>query len=78
MGVAALGEVMPDPRHPLVDLCESTALNSGVFSPDNSSYDARLGLWVDDSGIPTVQASNRPKPETKKFDVETGEDHKGT
>ncbi len=36
-----------------------------------------LGYWVDQDRIPYVLDSRRPKPQTKKADVETGEDQKG-
>jgi hypothetical protein len=36
-----------------------------------------LGYWVDEDRIPYVLDSRRPKPQTKKADVETGEDQKG-
>lgn len=36
-----------------------------------------LGYWVDDDMVPYVLDPRRPKPQTKKADVETGEDQKG-
>lgn len=43
------------------------------------TYDEILGLWLDaEDGTPLVNNPNRPRPQTKKADVETGEDNKGT
>ncbi|MFB5284658.1 hypothetical protein [Peribacillus sp. Hz7] len=36
-----------------------------------------LGYWVDKDEVPYVLDTRRPKPQTKKADVETGEDQKG-
>jgi len=36
-----------------------------------------LGYWIDEDNIPYVLDLRRPKPQTKKADVETGEDQKG-
>ena len=42
-------------------------------------YDEVLGMWVDTvTHVPLVYDPNRPRPKTKKDDVETGEDQKGT
>lgn len=43
-------------------------------------YDKIRSLWVDESeGLPIVVAKNDRfrHPQTKKFDIETGEDQKG-
>lgn len=41
-------------------------------------YDEKKGYWVlDESQMPVVSDKQRPKPQTKKADVETGEDRKG-
>lgn len=45
----------------------------------NSFFDEILGLWIDaETQVPLVYDPNRPRPKTKKDDVETGEDQKGT
>ena len=42
------------------------------------TYDEIMGLWLDpSSGAPVVNNPDRPRPRTKKADVETGEDNKG-
>lgn len=41
-------------------------------------YDEIRGLWLDvQNGVPLVSKPDRPRPRTKKADVETGEDNKG-
>lgn len=65
-------------QHPLVRACASTLLGRMSFGPSESVYDEGLGLWLDSTGSPAVRAATRPGASTKKDDVETGEDHKGT
>lgn len=67
-----------DFKHPLVQLCSSTALPMGSEPPPDSAYSRELGLWLRADGLPVVVGPERPRPQTKKFDVETGEDQKGT
>ncbi|MBP1154644.1 MULTISPECIES: hypothetical protein [unclassified Paenibacillus] len=44
---------------------------------DDCNFDGEAGFWViNDTGTPFVKDNNRPKPMTKKADVETGEDRK--
>jgi hypothetical protein len=64
-------------QHPLVRACASTPLSEKQASFPESIYSEPLGLWLSANGLPMVENPNRPKPQTKKFDVETGEDHKG-
>jgi hypothetical protein len=41
-------------------------------------YDPISGVWIDPvSAAPVVSNPDRPRPRTKKADVETGEDNKG-
>jgi hypothetical protein len=41
-------------------------------------FDTINGYWIDkDNNLPYVFDVKRPKPQTKKADVETGEDQKG-
>jgi hypothetical protein len=49
------------------------------LSPPECTYDFALGLWVVDStGQWLTDTPDRRNPRTKKQDVETGEDQKGT
>ncbi|MGN7765132.1 hypothetical protein [Paenibacillus sp. 22594] len=44
---------------------------------DDCTYDAIAGYWVvNQKNIPMILEKGRPKPSTKKCDVETGEDRK--
>ncbi len=48
------------------------------LTPEGCSYDREVGLWrVDDTGEVMMIGSYAQRPETKKCDVETGEDQKG-
>lgn len=48
------------------------------LAPDGCHYDYKVGAWVvSDSGKLLVSSPERPKPQTKKHDIETGEDQKG-
>lgn len=41
-------------------------------------FDFKAGYWkIDINASPVVFGSDRPKPQSKKADVETGEDKKG-
>ncbi len=44
----------------------------------NIHYDDSLGFWiVNDENIPLVESDSSYSPQSKKCDVETGEDKKG-
>jgi hypothetical protein len=41
-------------------------------------YNSQKGYWISNlSGLAMVEDNERPKPSTKKADIETGEDAKG-
>lgn len=46
-------------------------------SLDGYNYNSKLGYWVDKKMIPCINNANFIKPQTKKEDIETGEDKKG-
>jgi hypothetical protein len=53
-----------------------------INAPEDCEYDNRYGAWFwklgrDSSVLVKAPNPERPKPQTKKFDVETGEDLKG-
>ncbi len=51
---------------------------SGSLAPEGCVYDPHIGAWlISDTGKLLVETTKRPKPPTKKADVETGEDQKG-
>ena len=46
--------------------------------PEGCSYDRKDGLWrIDATGEVMMVSDSAQRPETKKCDVETGEDQKG-
>lgn len=48
------------------------------LAPEGCSYDRKSGLWrVDGTGEVMMISDFAQRPETKKCDVETGEDQKG-
>ena len=48
------------------------------LTPEGCSYDRECGLWrVDNTGEVMMLSNFAQKPETKKCDIETGEDQKG-
>ena len=48
------------------------------LTPNGCSYRANDGYWVENSSNTVMMKSDNPqKPVTKKYDIETGEDHKG-
>jgi hypothetical protein len=50
----------------------------GDLSPSGCEYDLSKGAWVlKHSGVLLVESPERPRPQTKKADIETGEDQKG-
>jgi len=46
--------------------------------PDNHLYDKKRGYWIHNSTGEAMMLSDDPqKPQSKKCDIETGEDQKG-
>lgn len=69
---------MNDRRHLLLRTAPSYDLKATALAPQGSHYDPVLGAWVvtatDQLFVETPGAKG---PQTKKFDIETGEDQKG-
>ena len=65
--------------HPLVRLARRTAIPPHAPAPPGARYDFGRGAWADlRTGRLLVRSDqDRPRPQTKKMDVETGEDQKG-
>ncbi|MCG3670131.1 hypothetical protein L5F33_07655 [Aliarcobacter butzleri] len=40
-------------------------------------YNEKLGFWITEENMPLIESNNTYKPQSKKCDVETGEDRKG-
>ncbi len=67
-------------EHILVSKAKRYDVSKAKTEPVSCTFLQKLGYWIDDvSGIPMmlIDDPNRPKPQTKKYDVETGEDQKG-
>lgn len=48
------------------------------LKPNGCTYDRNSGLWrVDDTGEVMMVSNYAQKPQSKKCDIETGEDQKG-
>ena len=64
--------------HILIEKAFIYPMRKSVNDLSGYQYDDRKGFWISsDTGEPLVSEKNRPKPRTKKHDVETGEDAKG-
>jgi hypothetical protein len=51
---------------------------NSVSMPENYDYNFQKGYWMEaDTGIPMMQSNSPRTPQTKKADIETGEDQKG-
>lgn len=66
-------------RHILLEYARSYERGEVELTPAGCDYDLRAGAWVvKKSGILLVASPDRPRPpQSKKNDVETGEDQKG-
>ena len=66
-------------KHPLIRRARRTPIPSHPPTPKDAEYDPARGAWADArTGALLVQnQEHRPRPQTKKEDVETGEDQKG-
>ena len=66
------------PKHLLLATAKSYRVHDLELAPENCEYSLAQGAWVlQDSGSLLVENPGRPRPATKKFDIETGEDPKG-
>lgn len=66
-------------NHPLIQLARRTPVPSQAPVPAGAHYDPVRGAWADPkTGELLVRSPGpRPRPTTKKEDVERGEDQKG-
>lgn len=64
--------------HILLEKAFSYENNSHKLLPENCFYDRKNGLWRTKNTGDVMMVSNfAQRPETKKCDIETGEDQKG-
>lgn len=61
--------------HPLLRHARRSLVNGEAVRPTNAIYDYVQGLWNGPNGPLCDDPPNLPQ--SKKFDVETGEDQKG-
>lgn len=67
-----------DFKHPLLVRATKYRVKRVDLSPPNCTYDVHIGAWrINDSGALWAESKGRIGPNTKKGDVETGEDQKG-
>ena len=67
-----------NPRHILLETAKSYRVPDRDLAPDNCEYSLSKGAWIlQDSGSLLIENTERPRPSSKKFDIETGEDQKG-
>ncbi len=65
-------------NHILLEKAKKYNIPIQNLTPYGCSYNNKAGYWVEDSSnIAMMKSDNPQKPTTKKFDIETGEDHKG-
>ena len=66
------------PKHLLLAIAKSYRVPDQELAPENCEYSLSQGAWVlQDGGSLLIENPERPRPVTKKFDIETGEDQKG-
>lgn len=67
-----------NPRHILLETAKSYRIPDQNLAPDDCEYSLSQGAWIlQDSGSLLIETTDRPRPSSKKFDIETGEDQKG-
>ena len=65
-------------KHILLDKAHVYDMVEKDLVPPKCSYDRECGLWrVDTTGEVMMIGAYARKPQSKKWDVETGEDQKG-
>ena len=65
-------------KHLLLAIAKSYRVSDQELAPENCEYSLSQGAWVlKEVGSLLIENTERPRPATKKFDIETGEDQKG-
>jgi len=65
-------------QHILLEKAKCYETNVILPTPDNCIFLSSIGYWVDSiTGKPMMNGDNPRKPQSKKHDIETGEDQKG-
>ncbi|MBI2844607.1 MAG: hypothetical protein HYX78_14530 [Armatimonadetes bacterium] len=64
-------------QHVLLEQAQTYRRYTGDLSPEGCRYDVAIGAWiVEEEDTLLVRTTARKPPQTKKQDVETGEDRK--
>ena len=65
--------------HPLLQFAETRSLVRLSPVPPDAMYDLEIGAWIHKpTGDLLITRPDRPQQATKKADIETGEDQKGS
>ena len=65
-------------KHVLLELANTYPIPDRKLDPEGYYYDEQIGAWVDQQDKTLlVRTEKKPTPQTKKMDIETGEDQKG-
>ena len=65
--------------HPVLRYAVVRPLNRQSLAPPDGVYDRDIGAWIHEpTGDLLVTRPGRPQQATKKADIETGEDQKGS
>lgn len=65
-------------QHILLEKAHRYSMPMTTPLPENCTFNEQSGYWVDNNTGEIMMLSEDPKrPQTKKFDRETGEDQKG-
>lgn len=65
-------------NHILIEKANKYGISEQNLTPNECTYYAKEGFWVENLSNTAMMKSNNPyKPTTKKEDIETGEDQKG-
>ncbi|PYG84275.1 hypothetical protein LY28_03695 [Ruminiclostridium sufflavum DSM 19573] len=65
-------------KHILLEKAKCYEINMSLPTPDNCIFFSSIGYWVNSiTGKPMMQGDNPRKLQSKKHDIETGEDQKG-
>jgi hypothetical protein len=69
---------MTEKLHILLKHARSYEVRPAALAPEGCYYDYEVGAWlVEDTNQLFVDTPARSRPQTKKEDIETGEDQKG-
>ena len=67
-----------EPEHLLLAMAKTYPVSNPDLAPPGCRYSLEQGGWVlNDTGTLLVDTPGRPRPKTKKADLESGEDQKG-